>query len=154
MVRTVDFVPTVLDLLRVRGWETAGLDGVSLRPLIEGGALGPLEAYVESTLGHTGNVPEDQWRMAVRTDAAKYICSPFAEDQREELFDLAQDPGETRNVAAECPDRVCEMRSRLDAINPEVATGEFGTGAGTTEALTEEDAAAVEQRLRDLGYID
>ena len=154
MVRTVDFTPTVLDLLGAGGWQSAGMDGVSLRPALEGQTLPPLEAYVENTQGHTGDVPLDQWRMAVRTDTAKYICSPFAEDPREELFDLAEDPGETRNLAAESPDRAREMRRRLEAVNPEVATGEFGTGAGAIEALTDEDQAAVEQRLRDLGYID
>jgi arylsulfatase A-like enzyme len=154
MVRTVDLTPTLLDLVGAAGWQEAGLDGVSLRPLLEWRELPPLEAYVECSLGHIGNVPDDQWRMAVRTDAAKYICSPFADDKREELFDLTADPKETRNIAGESPALLADLRQRLRAISPEVAAGKFGAGAATTDALSAEDAAAVEERLRDLGYVD
>jgi len=154
MVRTVDLVPTLLDLVGASGWQAADLDGVSLRPVLQGNKIGPLTAYSESSTGQVENVPDGEWRMAVRTDAAKYICSPFLENRREELYDLVNDLKETTNIAAKNPALLQELRRELERISPEVAAGRFGIGAAEADKMSEEDAAAVEQRLRDLGYID
>ena len=51
---------------------------------------------------------EDRWKLIVPHD------SPV----RAELYDLANDPTETKNIAAEQPDTVARLRSRLDAWWP------------------------------------
>ena len=56
------------------------------------------------------------WRTtpaaAVRIGAHKLIT--FFEDGRNELYDLAEDPGETHDLAAETPQRAAELRAALE----------------------------------------
>lgn len=59
------------------------------------------------------------------------------------LYDLAADPLETRNVAAERPDVVADLRARVDR---------FLGGAGAGELAGDEDAE-LEEQLRALGYL-
>ncbi|NUQ61524.1 MAG: hypothetical protein HUU20_03485 [Pirellulales bacterium] len=37
-----------------------------------------------------------------------------------QLFDLASDPGEQRNMAADHPDEVCRLKAAFDAVNQHV----------------------------------
>jgi hypothetical protein len=61
------------------------------------------------------------------------------------LYDLEQDPGESRDLAADEPDVVARHRSRVNEL---VRT--LGTTNGANATLSEDD----EERLRALGYLD
>jgi arylsulfatase A-like enzyme len=63
---------------------------------------------------------------------------------RLELYDLARDPGETRDVAREFPDRRDALRRRLGARPPRRAAAKRGGAAESAETL---------KRLRALGYV-
>jgi arylsulfatase A-like enzyme len=81
-------------------------------------------------------------KFGVRSDAWKYLEAPGEEPQRE-LYDLAEDPGETRNLA-EAETGVVEHLSKLIAD-----WRSSREGAPTrAPALSEE----VERRLEALGY--
>jgi len=54
-------------------------------------------------------------RAAVRTMEFAYSCDCDVEELDEHLFDLAADPCETRNVAAERPEVTEDLRERLRA---------------------------------------
>ena len=60
------------------------------------------------------------------------------------LFDLEADPGERRNVAERHRDVAAELREQLTLM---LAHSQEGA------RMSDEDAAIVEQRLRDLGYM-
>jgi arylsulfatase A-like enzyme len=142
LVRQVDVTPTVLDLLALP--VPAGLDGVSLLPAIrERRGLG-LEAFLEA-FGRVRGTPRDR-RRGWRTERWKYVEAPNAGDIPDELFDLAVDPRERRNLAAAEPARVAELRARVAAVE--------ATAVGEGAALSADEEAAVEARLRDLGYIE
>ncbi|MCU0303460.1 MAG: sulfatase-like hydrolase/transferase [Thermoanaerobaculales bacterium] len=131
-VRLVDVAPTVLDLVGLPAIE--GVDGVSLRPLLEGRGLEPGPALVESLqpwLGY-GWAP----LAAVRTGGSKLIDAP-----RPELFDLGNDPGEVENLAPLLPKRVAELRRVLDALR----AGGGSPFGGTVDPATLD-------ALRALGY--
>jgi choline-sulfatase len=90
--RSVDLAPTVLDLLGVPFGARAPMSGRSLAATLRGGPEPPLEAtYAESLtpLLHYG------WSdlRTLRDGRFKYILAP-----RPELYDLKDDPGETRNL--------------------------------------------------------
>jgi arylsulfatase A-like enzyme len=68
-------------------------------------------------------------------------------DGREELYDLASDPGETRNLAALRPERTRELRERLDR-----RLAELGHVALPPVEPGDDDAATLE-RLKELGYV-
>ena len=100
----VDVFPTVCDYARVA--PPPGLPGRSIRPLLEGGAA----AWREH-----GLIESNYWARAVVTARYKYVTeyrpravedfvAPGPDDAErglEQLFDLRDDPGETRNLASE-----------------------------------------------------
>jgi choline-sulfatase len=77
----------------------------------------------------------------IRTGDWKFIAAPTPE-----LYDLANDPGETRNVAAEQPARVAELTRQVDAIS----TADLAPPGDAPEAKADREAAA---RLQALGYV-
>lgn len=87
-VSGLDFAPTVCDFAGVESMPKAR--GVSLRPVLERrGALS--RDYIAAESAVHG--------LMIRTAAFKYICYP--NDPVCQLFDMRNDPWETRNVAAE-----------------------------------------------------
>ena len=76
----------------------------------------------------------------------KYIYAPFYDLFVPELYDLEADPDERNNIAAEQPEVVADMLSRIGAIQERART------AGVP--LSEDEQATVLDRLKDLGYVD
>ncbi len=64
--------------------------GVSLRPLLESWAAPERDYIAGEAAGHG---------LLIRTAEHKYICYP--DDPQVQLFDMKNDPWETRNVAGE-----------------------------------------------------
>jgi len=100
----LDLLPTLCDFAGAA--RPAGLPGRSLRPLIEGarGVRWRAAVPMESAIGR-----------AVRWGDFKYARYDFSANG-EQLYDLARDPGETRNCAAD-PDRraaLAEGRRRFE----------------------------------------
>jgi arylsulfatase A-like enzyme len=106
-VRSIDVVPTVLELLGVAS--QGPVDGVSLVPLME---------------GRPGNVPAEAWSYAGLANYGvslrlgnrlKYIFNNTAWEAvygEEELYRLTEDVAETRNLAIEDP-RIDALRRRV-----------------------------------------
>jgi choline-sulfatase len=108
-VGSVDLMPTVLDLLGVGVPAGRPLSGRSLAGALRGGpALAEEAAYAESLLPllHYG------WSdlRTLRESRWKYIQAP-----RPELYDLAHDPREERNLAEQEPARAAALRTALAA---------------------------------------
>ena len=140
-VRSVDVMPTVLDLLGVPEPANVAIDGQSLAPLMTGtkAELG-LEAYAEAVypLHHFG------WSdlRALRQGRYKLIAAP-----RPELYDLQADPTEERNVFPERKALGDRMLARLS----ELETHFRRSGQSRSEAVEiDPDAKA---RLAALGYV-
>jgi arylsulfatase A-like enzyme len=105
-----DFLPTVLELCGVASADSRPLDGRSFVPSL----MAPDEALEPRTLhwhyphyGNQGGAPSG----AIRSGDLKLI--EWFEDDRVELFDLAVDPGETMDLAADRPDTVARLRASL-----------------------------------------
>jgi len=95
--RTSDAFVSLLDLaptfLAAAGCERReGSDGVSLLPLLTGKCDAVREDHILCE-GYGHQIPF--WQRMVRTRTAKYIYNPT---DRDEFYDLAVDPHETRNV--------------------------------------------------------
>lgn len=80
----VDVLPTLLDLCAVPIPKT--VQGQSFRPALEG----------DASYGRESAMTESLNCRAIRTDAHRYVCH---RDGREELYDLATDPGEYTSIA-------------------------------------------------------
>ncbi len=142
LVRQVDLMPTLLDLAGAA--IPPGLDGVSLLPAVRSGVDLGLECFIEA-IGKLRGSPRDR-RVGWRTAEWKYIAAPQAPERPEELYRLATDPRERVNLAAAEPERTRQFRERVAAV-------EARAGAAAP-ALTAAEQATIEQRLRDLGYLE
>jgi arylsulfatase A-like enzyme len=138
-VRTLDLMPTVLALLGVPA--PAGLQGESLVPLIGGGTAGPAAAISEYSNARLHRTFE-----SVREGRLAYI----ADGPAEQLFDLATDPGEQTNLAAERPQAVEAMRTELARWHE--ASAPLAARLGPAGAVAPDAATA--RQLRALGYVE
>jgi len=114
-VRTIDILPTVLDLVGVEAPDP--LHGESLVPLMfDPEGAGPAHAYSESMSVHL----QYGWSAlySVRTSKHKFIDAP-----REELYDLTQDPSESENLLKREPEVAQGLRSTLAALREEIEVG-------------------------------
>ena len=84
----MDITPTLCDYARIQ--PPANMRGVSLRPIIEAERGSSRDFIVSEVSNNTGRM--------VRTDNYKYIT--YRNDSIEQLFDMKNDPGEIRNLAA------------------------------------------------------
>ena len=109
VVTSVDFLPTLLELAGRKGKLPAGVDGVSLLPLLKG--TGPLKR--DAVYWHYPHYHHCAPCGAVR--AGRYKLIEYFEDGRCELYDLSADIGEKRDLARERPDKAAELRGKLAA---------------------------------------
>lgn len=107
LVSTVDVKPTVLDFLGMHS--VPGLDGRSLRPLTEGKASSHRDAVFlsECTWQAKRGVRTPDWKFIRCVDPGVYPRDGI------ELYDLARDPTEQSNLAAERPDVALHMDAML-----------------------------------------
>ena len=135
-VATIDLLPTALGLLGIDA--DRSLLGRDLRPLMNGREAASDPLYQESLFGRLNchwaalrGWVKDDWKLIIG-------AAP-------ELYNLADDPGELRNLAASQPDRVRGMSDQLQRGLQRLAPG--GDRAQPRVASAEQ-----EERLRSLGY--
>ena len=139
VTRQVDVLPTLLELLDVpyAGW----IEGRSVVHLMGEGtveeAVPPV--YALASLMTVKTVQ----REALMLDGWKYIRSERP-DPTEELYDLAADPGETKDLSVAGAERAEGLRRALDALR-----GSFLPAGADSVVLTEEER----ERLRSVGYV-
>lgn len=114
-VCTIDFLPTLMEAAGVAPLPGQVLDGVSLVPLLGGGTIDRdclfwhYPHYSNQGGIPSGAVRQGDWKLIERY-----------EDGRVHLYDLAADPGERHDLAADHPERVEDLRRRLHAWYREV----------------------------------
>jgi arylsulfatase A-like enzyme/thioredoxin-like negative regulator of GroEL len=162
-VGTVDVVPTVLDLLGIPAPE--GLDGRSLAPLWRGSGWRHPPYYAENI---SGRLTHGWGELRILIDPPlKYIHGP-----RPELYDVAEDPHELRDLIEARPEDAARLRetlaqflesnahgaSRIQELDPEVrarlaALGYLHADGPMDDEITEvlrEDGLAPQDRVVDL----
>jgi arylsulfatase A-like enzyme len=109
-VTSVDFYPTLLEMAGAADVAGHTFDGVSLVPLLtQTGALDRTEIYWHYPhYGNAGSTPTG----AIRQGDWKAI--EFLEDNHVELYNLAEDRAEENDLAQDVPEKVQELRNRLD----------------------------------------
>jgi len=115
LVCQADCLRTFADLFGVKLPDNAGEDSFSLLPLLKG-ENNPIRENAVSASVH--GVP------AVRLGEWKYIAAPGSggwgtggdQSQPIQLYNLANDLGETKNLAATMPDKVAQMQNLLEKL--------------------------------------
>jgi len=113
-VELIDVMPTVLALTGVAAPKEQ--HGRSLVPYLErpGGGGNGKPAFSEYGASSVRTVIQGNWKLVSNPDGYDPICIPNAAPHhypigRAELYDLAQDPGERKNLAADQPARVADL---------------------------------------------
>jgi arylsulfatase A-like enzyme/cytochrome c-type biogenesis protein CcmH/NrfG len=132
-VRHVDILPTVLDAVGIV--PPGDLDGTSLLPAIETGRHTTVPSYFEALSAslNRGWAP----LTGVASGSLKYVDLPIPE-----LYDVASDPAESRNLAGSRPAEVRQMQALLNQLR----AADRGIARISENADTRE-------RLRSLGYL-
>ena len=132
-VQHVDLVPTILN--QIGAPVPQGLRGRSLVPAFEGKTVADAGLYAEALYPryHFG------WSELYALTDARYR---FIRAPKDELYDIQEDPGERRSVAAERESTRVAMRQALEQLMA-------GASVDAPAQMTSES----QQRLRALGYV-
>lgn len=112
---TIDFYPTFVELARASPPSEQALDGVSLLPVLRNAAA---TLNRDSLYWHLPHYHHSTPASAIRRGDWKLI--EFFEDGALELYNLASDLGETRNLAGEQPGQTRTLHAALRAWRKEV----------------------------------
>jgi arylsulfatase A-like enzyme len=115
----IDLAPTLLELCGVPKPPRVKFDGVSLAPLLRGGAA----TWPDRVLffqWHRGDSPERYRAFAARSQDWKLVQPLGAGEKWDgktsfQLYDMAHDPLELNDLAARQPERVADLKARYDA---------------------------------------
>ncbi len=148
-VELVDLYPTLRDLA-LPGETVEGLEGKSLLPLIRNRPADQAAAFRQAfseagsrwNQGYFTSVQEQTWKLVQRRPGRRNAGKPL----RYELYDLASDPLETRDLAAERPEEVRRLRAAL--------LGWMKEGAGAAPKGQEQETEEQLKALRALGYVN
>jgi arylsulfatase A-like enzyme len=156
-VSTLGVFATILQLADLPAPPT--LQVGSLVPLLQGddaGDPGPILAELHDAAGMGARGREDPQMQAerryrlFREGALKLVTSSKGDAF---LYDLASDPGETRDIAPEQPEKVAQMRARLEEARERLGLPELDAPLAVGAEAPELDASTREQ-LRALGYAE
>ena len=141
VVSTVDIAPTLTQFEQFPSRDLASFQGRSLVPLLESTSpVAPREGYSESLYPRTSF----GWHSlhGMETERYHYIEAP-----REELYDLEQDPDETRNILGQKPQLGALLSENLRAL-----AARYARPAERAEAAAALDVEKLRE-LRSLGYV-
>ena len=136
-VRSVDVMPTILDLLGVAAPE--GLAGQSFAGLMRGEETGGRPAYAR--------IQNAGVREMVRDGSHKLIRNVFPIVPSIELYDLTDDPRESRSLAEQRPEQLARLGAALGELRSSIA--EEGPPSYEPQQKV---PAELRERLDALGY--
>jgi arylsulfatase A-like enzyme len=119
----IDLFPTLLDLCNVEPPEGPPVDGVSLRPLLEGDTEEWQERIlythnpIDETNRYPGAVRTPKYRLVKKIKGPQAGSAAVNNDESAtpwELYDMVNDPGEQKNIAKDNPEIVAELSRKYE----------------------------------------
>lgn len=151
MISHIDLFPTTVSGLDLHTRDIPFLQGIDLMPLIRdrGKSIKDRELYMEVYGARTVARPELSL-SGLRTERYKYVRGVYEGKPREELYDLVSDPREKQNLARDIPEIARGMEARLSQI----INSSPRQSSKAQADYSSKELAQLENRLRDLGYLD
>lgn len=113
LVHHADFLATLADILGTKLPDNAGEDSFSLLPLLQGKDQPVRETAVSCASVGIPGLRMGNWKYIAAAGAG---AANNEQSQPVQLYNLAEDLGETANLAAEEPHRVAEMKELLEKL--------------------------------------
>ena len=111
MMHVVDYYPTLAKLAGADLSKAKPLDGLDMWPTIADGKPTPRNEVVYNVELFRGAVRRGDWKLVWRTTLPS----------KTELFDIVKDPSEKTNLADQNPEKVQELKKRIDELAAEMA---------------------------------
>ena len=126
-LHAVDWYPTLAKLTGARLEQKLPLDGLDIWPVLTAGAKSPHEAIILcGTQRGQAAIRMGDWKLLVSAGGKAKGGAAKGADQ---LYHLATDLGESRNVAADHPEKLKELRAKYDQMMSTAApSGEVAGG--------------------------
>jgi choline-sulfatase len=155
LTQTIDVLPTILDLVGV-SYPRAGVQGSSLLPVL----AGQTQALHDHTIARTDDGRPPKWHARYLVRTARWALILEEGGIHRELYDVAADPGETRDLIAAQPRRVAELLRTFRTFAVTQPTRPLGFSDRGFKAPPHRPVPPLKQteetrkRLRALGYVD
>jgi arylsulfatase A-like enzyme len=111
LIHAVDIYPTLAVLAGASTTKCKALDGVNVWNTLAQGQASPRTEIIYNIEPFRAAARQGDWKLVWRTLLPSRI----------ELFNIAQDPSEKNNLAAQYPEKVVALQKRLEALAPESA---------------------------------
>jgi len=116
VITSIDYYPTILEMLNLKSKPNQNFDGISFFPLLKGASKLNREAiycHFPHMTPATGNWPcvyvrRGNWKLI------RFFHAADADNHRYELYNLAEDISETNNLAAKMPEMVKQLDSLIE----------------------------------------
>jgi arylsulfatase A-like enzyme len=106
MIHVVDWYPTLVGLAGGQTGKAKPLDGMNVWPTVSEGKPSPRTEIVYNVEPFRAGIRQGDWKMIWRTMLPAAV----------ELYNIAQDPSEKNNVAAQNPDKVAALQKRANEL--------------------------------------
>ena len=150
LVRHVDIFPTISELTNLNISDTK-IDGRSLVPLFTDQKMDEAPAYIET--GVTASQFNDKVNpkstgkiIGLRTSQYKYLKNRDSTEDSHVLYDLLDDPMETKNIYDKKSDVVSDLDEKLSRLMN-------GPKKQFTNDLSDDEQKKAEELLKKLGYV-
>lgn len=114
LVHQADWMATLADLWKVPLPDDAGEDSVSLLPLLKGDDRPVRQHAVSCSMRGVPGLRQGDWKLILGSGSGGWTEGSV--ETPVQLYHLAEDLGETTNLASEHPERVAEMRALLEKL--------------------------------------
>jgi arylsulfatase A-like enzyme len=114
-IHMVDMYPTLVALAGGSVAKSKPLDGLDVWPAIAAGQPSPRTEVVYDIEPFRAALRDGDWKLIWRTTIPSQV----------ELFNIAKDPGETTNLAAQHPEKVAQLQRRIEALAADAVTPLF-----------------------------
>ena len=128
MIHAVDWYPTLIALAGGQTGKAKPLDGMDIWPAVSAGEPSPRTEVVYNVEPFRAGIRQGDWKLIWRTLLPAGV----------ELYNIAQDPSEKTNLAAQNPDQVSGLQKRANELAATMAK----------PMLLETELKAVMQRLK------
>jgi arylsulfatase A-like enzyme len=140
LTTSMDLLPTFANLAGTALPADRTLEGKDITPLLldKPGAKSPHEAFFYYQIDQLQAVRSGKWKLHLPLKAKRGLGAAKSQPSALRLFDVAADPGETKDLAAEHPDVVKRLVALADGARRDL-------GDGKTSGKRQRPAGLVEQ---------